>query len=315
LNFKPNEKVRAITVMKNKIYLGWAHSKNSEHQNFGDELSPYLISKLTKSDVEFIPVLVSRFQLILLVCKRICFFRFKEAFPLLKILFGYRYLLSTGSILQFYKYGRANVWGSGLISKNALAGKNNVYFSVRGKYTRELLINQNNEVPEVYGDPALILRKIYDKQVNVNNEIAIIPHIIHYDEINKKMEENNGVKIINLNTSDVESIIDEIRSSKFILSSSLHGIIVAHAYGIPALWVKLSEKELMGDNLKFADYFSSVGITPYEVININQYDYTSCVSISIQNSNSSKANNNLIDSIVNNLLQNAPFKINSNLGG
>jgi len=34
---------------------------------------------------------------------------------------------------------------------------------------------------------------------------------------------------------------------------------VAHAYGIPAVWVKFSNK-LFGDNIKFYDYFASVGI-------------------------------------------------------
>ena len=57
-------------------------------------------------------------------------------------------------------------------------------------------------------------------------------------------------------------IIDEINSCQVIISSSLHGIITCHAYNIPCLWYKFSEK-IVGDGIKFADYFSSVNIKPY----------------------------------------------------
>jgi hypothetical protein len=40
------------------------------------------------------------------------------------------------------------------------------------------------------------------------------------------------------------------------VSSSLHGIIVAHAYGVPARWVRWRHDS--GDGIKYLDYFQSV---------------------------------------------------------
>jgi pyruvyltransferase len=74
------------------------------------------------------------------------------------------------------------------------------------------------------------------EQEKKKNEIGIIPHYLDlaYFKVNYSKE----YKIIDLTTNDVEGIITEICSCKKILSTSLHGIIVAQAYNIPALWIK-----------------------------------------------------------------------------
>jgi hypothetical protein len=56
----------------------------------------------------------------------------------------------------------------------------------------------------------------------------------------------------------VEKVVADITSCDCIFSSSLHGLIVAHAYGIPAVWIRPGGP-IMGDDVKFHDYFASVG--------------------------------------------------------
>ena len=57
--------------------------------------------------------------------------------------------------------------------------------------------------------------------------------------------------------SQWHSFIDSICSCEAIISSSLHGIIIADAYETPNVWISLDENH-PDDNFKFKDYYLSV---------------------------------------------------------
>ena len=68
----------------------------------------------------------------------------------------------------------------------------------------------------------------------------------------------NDVLLISFqNYGNWQNVIDQIRSCEYIISSSLHGLIVSDAYNIPNVWIKVSEK-VIGGEFKFKDYFSGV---------------------------------------------------------
>mgnify|MGYP001769832243 CR=1 FL=1 len=56
----------------------------------------------------------------------------------------------------------------------------------------------------------------------------------------------------------MEAVIDKILSCRHIVSSSLHGIITANAYGIPVRWIQF-DTNVFGDNTKYYDHFASIG--------------------------------------------------------
>ena len=56
---------------------------------------------------------------------------------------------------------------------------------------------------------------------------------------------------------DWKSVIEDICCCEAIVSSSLHGLIIADTYGIPNARVKFSDNVTGGD-FKYDDYFESV---------------------------------------------------------
>ena len=167
-----------------------------------------------------------------------------------------------GSILDSFMNKNTVVWGSGCMTEVGFSSQHpSKILAVRGRLTRDLLTTKGMTVPEVYGDPALLLPYIYDNPQGKKYRCGLIPHYIDFDLPNVKgFKERYGNEVIVIDLkhyTEWTEVIDQIRQCDFILSSSLHGIIVSDAYHVPNMWIKLSEN-VIGNGFKFLDYFSSV---------------------------------------------------------
>ena len=167
-------------------------------------------------------------------------------------------LFGVGSIVQRAESNTV-IWGSGLIDSGAPVKRDATYLAVRGPRTYEILKSRRVDCPRVFGDPALLLPVVYNQEVEETYEYGIFPHYVDYEMVSKWYQDDESVLVINPLNADACAVIDQVRSCKAIVSSSLHGIICAHAYGIPAVWVKHSDK-LSGDDIKFHDYYEAMGM-------------------------------------------------------
>jgi len=234
--------------MANHIPLFYWSSKVFEHkahENYGDILSKYIVEKVSGKDVQFFNAPKNR-----------------------KKIFKKKYLMAIGSILS-YAQKSAVVWGSGIISKEDHFAKA-TFCAVRGPLSRKRIIELGYSCPEVYGDPALLLPDFYRPKIKKKFEYGFIPHYVDQDIVNSYYKAEQDSTIVNLLHDDWSFTTDRILECERIISSSLHGVIVAQAYGIPAIWVQFSNR-LSGDNVKFADYFLSVGIEPYTAVFVEKY--------------------------------------------
>lgn len=224
--------------------------------NFGDALSPYLIKKLTGKDIQYKELYSTYGHTLKLLLKYIFTGKIQD---IRSIHFPFEAnILAIGSILA-YGNKHSIIWGSGFMNENE-EFKGGRVFAVRGVYTDRKLRKMGYEGCSVYGDPALLLPLVLKGSHTKRQMLGIIPHWKETDNFIK--EYSSKYNVIDLRTYDIESVVKSITECKYILSTSLHGIIVSHAYGIPALWIKRGN--INTDGIKFNDYFSSVGIYPYK---------------------------------------------------
>lgn len=273
-----------MIYQRKNISLFWWSSKlfeNKKYENFGDIVGPYLVKKISKKNIQFVNPKKRRLHQ---------FFR--------------KVYVTAGSILtQIDK--NCVVWGSGIISKDSHVA-NATFLAVRGPLTRNILLKKGYKVPAVFGDPALLLPRFYNPKIKKKYSIGFTPHYVDYNEVENWYKNNDSIKVINLLNDSIENVIDEIKECDYIISSSLHGIIVANTYDIPAIWVKFSNK-LFGDDIKFHDYFQSVSLTNIEATHIEEKISEEDLYKLITDKNFHPERNN-IQLLQNKLLDVCPFK-------
>jgi hypothetical protein len=153
------------------------------------------------------------------------------------------------------------VWTSG----NLLGGYRNRFpeaqvVALRGKLTQDrtqcstsdnILLGDGGLLCHVLASPA---RKRY--------KLGVVPHYVDHDHTILKQIANTSTEICVIDICDeAHSVIRQVAQCENILSSSLHGLILADSLGIPNRWLK-AFGEVIGDGFKFRDYYSAFGIEP-----------------------------------------------------
>ena len=176
---------------------------------------------------------------------------------------GKRHLFTVGSGV-LCSFANVTLWGSG-VEYDGLNGSRwwEKYWdakhrkldirAVRGPLSRQVLLKLGHKCPETYGDPGVLMPLIYSPQKEHLSDYKIIPQMVTENEVRKYIPDD---KIISMNTLDYRKVIDQICSCKLVYSSSLHGIILAEAYGVPAVFYRGLRDFI---DFKYKDWYASTG--------------------------------------------------------
>ena len=169
-----------------------------------------------------------------------------------------KHLMAVGSICGEGRID-ATVWGSGIHSQ---ALKDNILRykkyrkldirAVRGPETENFLNENGIKCPKIYGDPAIIMPLIYQPEVKKKYPLSFVVHVLMKNKVNI----SEGIHLIDTETADYKLFIDEIAASEKVISSSLHGIILAESYGIPVVFLCEGVEDQI---MKYKDWYLSTG--------------------------------------------------------
>ncbi|WP_183086153.1 polysaccharide pyruvyl transferase family protein [Mycetocola tolaasinivorans] len=147
------------------------------------------------------------------------------------------------------------IWGTGIndkIDAAHLAFEDLDVRAVRGPRTRERLQERGIFVPEVYGDPALLLPELMPQLREWANKKqfpeTIIPNLNDFPAY--KGESNVFSPV-----APLKDVLKRIAQSEFVTGSSLHGIVIAESLGIPARLISSAHEP----EFKYQDYFLGSG--------------------------------------------------------
>jgi len=203
----------------------WVYS-----QNFGDYLSLIIVGELLKRH---------------------------KSFPL-RHHQGNQKLLALGSVMHFAASGDT-VWGTGVNGK--ISSDHYVFDSldvrmVRGPLTRDFLMQRGISVPDdVYGDPALLLPKLFPKlkAKPISGRIAVLPNFNEFEQVKPLVPDSFQL------ISPIgywKNIVKKVLQSELILTSSLHGLIIAEVFRVPVRFVAPCGGETL---FKYEDYLLGTG--------------------------------------------------------
>ena len=240
------------------INVNWHKS-----QNFGDQLTPYILKKIWDLDSKHIG-------------------ENSRDTP---------HIMPLGSILNEANEN-TTVLGAGIVSNTLEFSSKAKYISVRGNLTLGRIKEMGVDVSSILvGDPGIILPKLYAPIKRRKYSFTIVPHWIDYGKAMHYFPHHN-VLSLKIQSSDfftknmseedrktvakqfeeryLEFLIDEISHSEIVVCSSLHALIIAHAYGVRTVWCKFSDG-VIGNGYKFRDYFSA---------HTSEYKEIECVDLS-----------------------------------
>lgn len=162
-------------------------------------------------------------------------------------------LLAVGSILALARDNDI-AWGIGANGKSL--GKayqiSSVSFrAVRGPLTRDFVSNHGAYCPEIYGDPGLLVSMLWSEEELLGDasEITIVPNLNDYPIFDLR-----DPRVLRP-TAPLQECLSRIRNSSLVIGSSLHAIVVAESFGIPARLISSSVEP----DFKYMDYYLGTG--------------------------------------------------------
>jgi len=192
----------------------------------------------------------------------------------------FRHGLIVGSIVHTANKNSVII-GSGVIHPSKLKDQPQLgeISALRGELSKnaiEKALGRAISVP--LGDPALLMPRIFNPPISgAKYNFGVVLHYADFSESALEVIKASGGKVI-LVSQPPKKFIEELVSCHYILSSSLHGLILADAYNVPNKWIVLSD-DVYGNGFKFKDYYSTTNSPNEKAIHLEKSNFCEFLEI------------------------------------
>jgi len=213
--------------------LSWWY--NGVTPNFGDWLSPFIVSRLHAGPVSWVNPASNKPNY---------------------------HLVGLGSIGHFTQ-STSVVVGTGVLNLRSPISSTAHFLSVRGPISSTILEQLGGPKVNRFGDPAVILPKLLSLEtVSVGGKVAVVRHLSESMIPLTLPEDWEELSIAVSGELDLVDLIMRLRSYKYVVTSALHILIACQSFGIPCAVVRFSgdKGKVRRDEMKFLDYADGVGV-------------------------------------------------------
>lgn len=203
--------------------------------NFGDWLSPLVVSQTSGRGVRFVPANG--------VARR-------------------PHLVAVGSVARFIN-DKSIVAGTGASAESATMHPSARYRSLRGPLTAAVLRDLGGPSVDSFGDPAVLLRRILPVEGSTTNgRLLLVRHFTHRQLPVTLPEEMDETSVFAGARTDIVDFVTRLAAYDGVVTSAMHVAITCHSYGIPVALIgfKGFEDSVSGSGMKYRDYSLGAGL-------------------------------------------------------
>ncbi len=213
------------SILKNKIKGVWflGTIEKNRNNNLGDLLGYLLPNKLFPNNKIFNKKLINKDNA--LVC--------------------------VGSVIN--GNSRNTIYlGTGTVFNNVSVNDSCTILCTRGPLTSKAIKSN----PPWITDTGILISIAYPRPIKLYKyDIVVILHKVDENFLN--LLKSNNIPVRTNWGKNIEDLINFICSGRIVISSSLHGQVISHSYGIPSIAVNCNNK-VIGGEFKFKDYYASL---------------------------------------------------------
>jgi len=171
--------------------------------------------------------------------------------------------IGVGSLLEQCQGHDLTIWGTGRATDPRRTGIVDISkatvlalrgpLSALGAYGARSAVNSRKGF--VMGEPGLLAADLLEDVPPRDTEYGTV-YVPHWTEYERVVAERGEGRTVNMLGDPIEAL-QRIREAALVISSSLHGLVFADAFGVERIW-EYSEAAV-GDPFKFRDYAALVG--------------------------------------------------------